>query len=57
MAVWENLTEPSDWNLYAECLDHYLAANDVANAEKKLPILLSSCGASMYKLIMNLTLT
>ena len=57
MAVWENLTEPSDWNLYAERLDHYLAANDVANAEKKRPILLSSCGASMYKLIMNLTLT
>ena len=44
-----------DWNSYAERLDHYLAANDVANAKKKWSILLSSCGASTYKLIRNLT--
>ena len=44
-----------DWNSYTERLDQYLMANEVVSTEKKRAVLLSSVGASTYKLIRNLT--
>ena len=44
-----------DWSSYAECLEHYISANDVIDIGKKQSILLSTCGAATYKLIRNLT--
>ena len=40
---------------YTERLDHYMLANDVTDPGKKRSILLSTCGATTYKLIRNLT--
>ena len=42
------------WTNYAERLDHYFLANDVADAGKKRSILLSACGPQTYKLIRSL---
>ena len=44
-----------DWNSYTESLEQYLMANAVGTLEKKRAVLLSSVGASTYKLIRNLT--
>ena len=43
-----------DWTSYIERLNLYFAANDVAAEAKQRAILLSVCGASMYKLIRSL---
>ena len=45
-----------DWSSYVESLEHYLAANDVLDANKKRSILLSTCGAATYRVIRNLLL-
>ena len=44
-----------DWSSYTKRLDHYMLANHVTDPGKKRPILLSTCGATTYKLIRNLT--
>ena len=33
-----------DWESYEECLQQYLVANDIAEAEKQRAILFSVCG-------------
>ena len=43
-----------DWNIYAERLSHYFAANGVEDADKQRAILLANCGASTYQLIRSL---
>ena len=42
------------WTNYAERLDHYFLANDVADVGKKRSILFSACGPQTYKLICSL---
>ena len=42
------------WSVYAERLEHYFVANDVAAEDKKRAILLSMCGPSTYVLIRSL---
>ena len=42
------------WPSYIERLGHYFVANDVKDAEKKVAILLSSCGVTTYTIIRNL---
>ena len=37
-----------DWMSYAERLQLYFKANDVADSEKQQAVLLSSCGAATY---------
>lgn len=44
-----------DWAEYIEQLKSYFTANDIADDAKKAAILLSSVGATTYKLIKNLT--
>ena len=47
--------EKEDWTSYTERLEQYFAASDVQNAVKQRALLLSSCGASTYQAIRNLT--
>ena len=54
-AIGEFDSSVDDWNSYTERLDQYLMANEVVSTEKKHAVLLSSVGASTYKLIRNLT--
>ena len=44
-----------DWNSYTDRLEQYLISNYAVSMEKKCAILLSSIGASTFKLIQNLT--
>ena len=46
--------ENDSWTSYAERLEHFFFANDIANEEKKRAILLSSIGIKAYKLLSNL---
>ena len=43
------------WSTYTERLEHYFAANGVTQAAQKRAILLTVCGATMYRLIKSLT--
>ena len=54
-AIGEFDSSVDDWNSYTERLEQYLMANEVVSPEKKRAVLLSSVGASTYKLIRNLT--
>ena len=54
-AIGEFDSSLDDWNSYTERLEQYLMANEVGSQEKKRAVLLSSVGASTYKLIRNLT--
>ena len=54
-AIGEFDSSVDDWNSYTERLEQYLMANEVGSPEKKRAVLLSSVGASTYKLIRNLT--
>ena len=42
-----------DWPLYVERLEHFFAANGIADAEKKRAVLLSVMGATAYKILRN----
>ncbi|GFN78753.1 low quality protein: uncharacterized protein k02a2.6-like [Plakobranchus ocellatus] len=44
------------WIAYTERLEHFFVANDITSEEKKKAILLSSVGATTYKLVSNLVL-
>ena len=44
-----------DWQSYFECLELFFTANNVADAQKKKVILLTSCGIDMYWLFKGLT--
>ncbi|XP_063954090.1 uncharacterized protein K02A2.6-like [Lytechinus pictus] len=52
--VGEFQVESGDWVQYTERLEHFFAANDIANVEKKRAILLSVCGGQTYRLISSL---
>ena len=43
-----------DWVSYTERLQQWFVANDVQDANKQRAVLLSTCGASTYRLIRNL---
>ena len=43
-----------EWTQYVERLDHFYAANEIDNADKKRGILLTVIGLSAYKLLRNL---
>ena len=42
------------WTAYVECLEQYLAANKVEDADQQRAILLSVCGPATYRLICSL---
>ena len=42
------------WTSYIECLEQYLAANKVEDADQQRAILLSVCGPATYRVIHNL---
>ena len=42
------------WTSYIECLEQYLAANKVEDADQHRALLLSVCGPATYRLIRNL---
>ena len=46
--------QAEDWTIYAERLQHYLVANGAEDAGKKPAILLTVCGAPIYKLLRSL---
>jgi len=50
----EEFQENDNWIKYTEPLEHYFTANEITDNGKKREVLLSSCGAKMYKLIRNL---
>ena len=52
--VGEFQAAQEDWLAYVERLQQYFTANDVDSADKQRAILLSSVGASTYRLIRNL---
>ena len=53
-SIGEFRQEVEEWSMYAERLEHYIAANDVAAEDKNRAILLSMCGPSTYVLIRSL---
>ena len=53
-SIGEYCLDVEVWLAYAERLEHYFVANEVANGSKKRGILLSACGPSTYGLIRNL---
>ena len=53
-SIGEFRQEVEEWSAYAERLEYYFAANDVAAGDKKRAILLSVCGPSTYVLIRSL---
>ena len=42
------------WVAYAERMEQYFTANDIAYPAKQRAVLLSACGATTYQLIRNL---
>ena len=44
-----------DWQSYAEHLELFFTANNVADVQKKRAILLTSCGIETYRLLKGLT--
>ena len=40
-----------EWEIFAEQLQHYFAANAVNDDDKQRAILLSACGTATYKLL------
>ncbi|KAK9963562.1 hypothetical protein ABG768_006735, partial [Culter alburnus] len=54
VTVGEFVEENGDWLEYTERLEHFFAANEIADEDKKRSILLSVCGAKTYKLMRNL---
>ena len=50
----EEYDEKDTWVEYMECLEQYFVANEITDNGKKRAVLLSVCGAKMYKLIRNL---
>ena len=50
-SIGEYRPDVEEWLAYAELLEHYFAANEVADRGKKGAILLSVCGPSTYGLI------
>ena len=44
-----------EWTQYVERLDHFFAANDIADADKKRAVLLSVVGASIWHAKLNKT--
>ena len=59
MATFGKLSESDaskeDWNSYTGQLNFYFVANGITDADRKRAMLLSSCGASCYKLFRGLT--
>ena len=53
-SIGEYRSDVEEWSAYAERLEHYFAANEVADGGKKRAILLSVCGPSTYGLIRSL---
>ena len=53
-SIGEFRQEVEEWSAYAERLEYYFAANDVAAGDKKRAILQSVCGPSTYVLIRSL---
>ena len=53
-SISEYKSEVEEWPAYTERLQHYFAANDVTNGDKKWAILLSVCGPQAYGLIRSL---
>ena len=47
----EFVASKEDWKSYTEHLQQYFAANNIDNAGKRPPILLSSCRVATYRLI------
>lgn len=43
-----------DWKQYAERLEHFLAANGITNADRKMSVFLSVIGPKAYKLLASL---
>ena len=43
-----------EWTQYVERLEHFYAANEIDNADKKRAILLTVIGPTAYKLLRNL---
>jgi len=58
MAAHSTISEFSSaqetWTPYIECLEQYLAANKVEDADQHRALLLSVCGPATYRLIRNL---
>uniref|UniRef100_A0A8C2FFT4 Gypsy retrotransposon integrase-like protein 1 n=2 Tax=Cyprinus carpio TaxID=7962 RepID=A0A8C2FFT4_CYPCA len=52
--VGEFVEDSGDWLEYTERLEHFFAANEITDEDKKRSILLSVCGAKTYKLMRNL---
>ena len=50
-SIGEFKEEDGTWSQYIERMEHYFLANTIADAGKRRAILLSVCGASVYKLI------
>lgn len=50
----DSFTEGEDWGQYIERLDNYFDANEIADAAKQRAVLLSVCGATVYKLMRDL---
>ena len=50
----EEYNENDSWMEYTERLEHYFAANEITDNNKKRGVLLSACGAKTYQLIRNL---
>ena len=42
------------WTTYVECLQQYLAANKIEDADQQRAVLLSVCGPPTYRLIRSL---
>ena len=47
--------DQDNWNNYVERLNFFFVANGITDANKKIPIMLTSCGAVTYKLFKGLT--
>ena len=46
--------EKEEWSAYVECLDYYLVANGVEDDAKKVVILMSNSGPTVYGTIRSL---
>lgn len=52
--VGEFIEGKEEWSRYAERMEHYFVANDVAGTEKKRAVFLSLIGPQCYKLVASL---
>ena len=52
--VGEFIEGKEEWSQYAERMEHYFVANDIAGAEKKRAVFLSLISPQCYKLVASL---